>query len=409
MRAGSGVLLASLMLAACDGCRGCDPPRNTSVPIAQCQDAQGDVREHPEGELVWNPVRIGQDFGAGHWLRTGERAKATVVFLSGGPPLDIGANSTVVLKPPPSSQPKELRVAIKRGTVRGKLRPNADRHGDVVVQLDSGESVRLEPTSEETEYRISVRDDDKTEVAVLRGQATLATKNGRQRLKSGEAQDLSRGAITGALVKLPDFPNLRTPAVDARFLLRTGRAIALTWAPSKKVDRYQIQVARDGVWPSLDAHATTPRRQWNFTPENTGVYFWRVASERDTRRSEFGFARRIYVDLRPAIELLETPKHGSTVVSAKRARIQLIWRSHREDTRYRVQIFSGASFQGAPIFDEKTQDTSAVVKLRPGRYTWGVLIEEPDGRMWPAFDKAHTFKVQRSKVRLRVPDKITFD
>lgn len=96
--------------------------------------------------------------------------------------------------------------------------------------------------------------------------------------------------------------------------------------------------------------------------------------------------------------------------SPRRARVEFTWQPYREDTQYRVQVYAGAKFQGKLVFEHiASNNLRARTRLNPGRYTWGILIEESPDRAWPALSKAHTFKVQRKNVVLEVPRRITFD
>jgi hypothetical protein len=420
-------LAAALSLGA-SGCKDAAPPPAPAVPaqytvakslaaiVASAAAVRGEVQVRRGGEGEWQPVETAAMFRAGDVVRTGTGSFARVEFLSAGG-LELEENAQVVIDfappepgapPPAEGAPRESRVAVEAGVVRGFLPASPDAL-PLVVRTQDGADVKIAPSAGERPVALRLtRGERGTEVAVTTGEVRVLGAKGESTLRSGQAADLA-AAGTGEVAELLEFPASVEPGVDARFRFDPGLAIRLAWKPVDGASGYRVQVARDLSFQTVVRVVDVEALETTFTPPAEGAYAWRVAS-RDAagRHGEYGFARRIYCEHEKPQDLLVGPTDGAVVrLSPSTPPVSFTWQSAASAPRYRLVVARGPDLLAQPLLTrETTGQRLEVGGLTPGEYYWGVYADDGTTPA-PIFVKARRLAVQKAaKPGVKVPKSI---
>lgn len=421
----------AVVLALLVGCSKAPPPEVGAQPvppdasspteaslaslIASCASSSGEVQVRRVGKPYWEAVTTATVFRAGDWVRTAKGAAARVEFLTGGG-LELGPEAVVVIDaaPPPTGTGEgtasEALVEVERGEVRG-FAPKASGEGPaaaVHIKTADGSQVSLVGNDgpEPMEFRLT-RGAQSTEVAVLRGAGTLRSSRGALALRSGQAADVSGGAV-GEVVELPDFPQLSEPGIDSRFEAKAGQVIRLGWKSVPLAASYRLEIARDFSFQVQAVVADTEETSYDFRPEREAVFVWRVASrDAEGRVGEFGFARRIYFEREQPKDLLLGPEDGAIFSSLDaRPKVTFSWQSAADARAYRLVVSNSEDLLRTPVVTMRAQDQRAEVKtLSPGEYWWGAYIEGDPPT--PIFLKARRLILKKAiRGKLKTPKAI---
>lgn len=415
----------AVLLAVVTGAMGCTkaapppppPPVETvqalAAIVASCASAAGTVEVRRAGQGTWEAVAPGTVFRVGDEVRTGERSTTRIEFLAGGG-LELEESADVVIdtapgKPggPGAAPAAETRVAVKDGVVRGFLpeaaTSTATSQVGLVIALGDGKDVRLAPaTGGRALFRLS-RKDAATEVAITAGTATLTGAGGERVLSAGQLA-LASAAGLGDAVELIDFPASVEPGIDARVHLVPGLTVKLGWKAVPGAGGYRVQVARDLSFQRLEAGGVVEGTEWRFSPRDAGMYAWRVAAVDAARRQgEFGFARRLYCEERPPIDLLVGPADGAAVrFSDTPPRVTFTWASSGEERPYRVVLARGPNLLEDRVKSAVVTGQRAQLELGdPGEYYWGVYqggAEETGAPIFSRPRRLRVLKVPRPRV-----------
>jgi len=197
-------------------------------------------------------------------------------------------------------------------------------------------------------------------------------------ITAGKAATVKRGKSSKSYA-LIDFPSSRSPGIDARFQCLDDTRISLQWKRVRRAKKYVVQVAKDLGFQEIISTATAAKTSYELTPSGQGLYAWRVAAlDRRGVRSEFGFARRIYCQADPVVELLVTPRHGAKFAMAgtEKPTIRFAWRSAGSSKSYRFVIARGNDSLSKPVFEKTTSGQKLKINsLKAGSYRWGVFAE----------------------------------
>ena len=363
------------------------PQLNGKEPVAKCISAAGTVRVRRGEGLHWEELKANAPLWVGDLIESGAASTATIRYAS-GVSFELAPSSLVVVEGSQVAGAAEGReqITVRAGSIRGTT---ADESSPILVRTPDGESIELAAHgSAPVAYRVGVRDGQKVEVAVSQGEALVKAGTRSAVLRAGTAQDVRRGAFVGATVKLPDFPALQAPGVDATVQLDSELEIELQWGAVAKVAEYHIQVAKDPSFQHLLVDAASPAESWMFRPGGVGTLYWRVAS-RDSqgRESDFGFARRLIVTPEQIPDLLLTPAAGAALRFAPYTPrfVTFSWRAALPPASYVLVVAAEPDLLAGPVLSITTQAQKVSTRqLAPGTYYWGVFAER-EGRRKPIF------------------------
>ncbi|RMG18135.1 MAG: hypothetical protein D6729_07535, partial [Deltaproteobacteria bacterium] len=263
----------------------------------------GDVQWRRARTLAWEAGKAGLALQENDAVRTGEAARAVVDF-DVGLTLDVDPRSLLIIRPlrREVGGRQVQDIVVDAGTVHGRFEESGPAQRAVQIVTDEGKvAARLVPeaTGKPIRYRIR-RSATGAEIALLEGRATLEAGGRELSLSAGQAVDVrTKGTARPGISEvhtLPPFPESLRPAVDESFPPAEDGArpaIDFAWAPVPEAKRYHLQVGRSFGFEEVVEDVTTEATEHRWTPPETGVWYWRVASlDADGREGEFGYVRR---------------------------------------------------------------------------------------------------------------------
>ncbi|MBU8897833.1 hypothetical protein KRR26_19635 [Corallococcus sp. M34] len=382
--------------------------RRLSSIVATCAASTGQVEVLRAGQSFWERIEEGATFRPGDWVRTGALASARIEFLEGGR-IELEEQSVALVERAPEgdagAHPSPL-VALESGSARGFLPASAN--GDVhalLVRTSDGAIVAVSPgeAGQPAEFRLS-RTPRGAVLSVARGRLTLVSGQRQQALLEGHGVELGRGLVA-PVFPLPVFPTSLEPGIDARFTWAAGLRVALAWSEVVGADHYRVQIARDLGFEQLVVSTPSARAPFTFTPDGPGTYVWRVATaDADGRQSEYGFARRIYVDAEVNRDLLVTPSDGHERPFSATRGIVFAWQTTGGRQRFRFVVARDPALQQVVRVQRTGMQQLSLMRLRPGTYYWGAYVDSTPAE--PLFQKARKLVVLppvAKKARLKTP------
>lgn len=379
--------------------------------VATCAAVNGQVEVMRAGQSFWEAIEPGATFRAGDWVRTGPLASARIEFLGGGR-IELDERSVVLVEQPPETDAgpgASAMVSLESGSARGFLpaTENPERPA-LVVRTRDGKRVELASAEKgkPAEFRLT-RTSRGADLAVAQGRLTVASGKQRRALAEGTGLDLAQGLGAPAYTLL-DFPPSLEPGVDARFSWTPELQIPLGWGNVEGASQYQVQVARDLGFERLVVSTTAKQGPYAFLPTEPGMFVWRVAS-RDAagRLSEYGFARRVYVDADEARELLIAPRDGQEVSVAEPGGIVFAWQSAGSLRRYRLVVARDVGLHDAVHTQRSDTQQVKLTRLTPGEYYWGAYADtEPPVPLFQKPWRLVVLKTPPKRARLRAPSAV---
>jgi hypothetical protein len=214
-------------------------------------------------------------------------------------------------------------------------------------------------------------------------------------------------------VQLIDFPQSVEPGIDARAHLVPGLTVRLAWRAVGGAAGYRVQVARDLSFQRVVRSAQVDGTELVFAPKEPGMYAWRVASvDGAQRQGEFGFARRLYCEEKPPVDLLVGPADGAVIrFTEALPQVTFTWTSSGDAQQYLVVLASGPDLLEDRVESAVVAGQRAQLRIpEAGEYWWGVYQggEAPDRPPQPLFARARRiYVVKAAKPKVEVPRAIT--
>lgn len=357
--------------------------------VATCAEVNGTVEVRRKGKATWEKVAVGSTLRERDWIRTADGSFARVRFGDRGY-LDLRAQTTILV---------DTAISVESGTIDGLAQPGAQ---PIVMRAKDGSEARIVAAAagQPAMFRVTPIKGDALEIAATKGDISVKTKGGERTVPAGKATNVANHATTD-VVSLLEFPRSIAPGIDARFMFVTGQSIQLSWQAVKLAHGYQVQVARDTEFHQLVVNVDAAATTIPFTPTVPGLYAWRVAArDASERLGEYGFARRMYVELETPRDLLLSPAEGAKVgFSDSYPKIEFSWQPLGDVPQYKLVINNSAMPNGEPVVTlTTTAQKLEVGSLREGTYRWGVYAIR-DGREEPIFLTARELTVRRQRVK----------
>lgn len=357
--------------------------------VATTADVLGTVEVRRKGSATWEKVAIGATLRERDWVRTGKGGFARVRFGERGF-VDLREDTTIIV---------DTAIKVEAGTLTGRAEPGSA----LVVRTEDGSEAKIAAVEggEAAEFRLTPSKDKGVEVAVTKGAAKVSTSAGETQLKAGQASDVAANKAS-AVVELIAFPRSVAPGIDARFLFVTDKPIKIAWAAVPGASRYLVQIAKDTEFREMRMSIETATTSTTFVPDTFGMYAWRIAArdKKTERLSEYGFARRIFVEESPPKDLLLAPVDGAKVgFSESYPRIAFSWQSPGDADQFKLVIGKGSTPTIDTVISVPTSDQRVEVgTLREGAYRWGVYAIR-DGHEEPIFISPRLLTIRRQRVK----------
>jgi hypothetical protein len=409
------LVLLAVGTAACSS-RSADKPPQQRRAVARLSEIKGSVDHRKAATLVWTAARAGLELFHRDAVKTNALSSARVTFVSGSQ-LEIDEQSLVVIEAPPESSPPSVKSApppvaqvaqVERGSVRGVSQPGAPA---VKVVTPDGQVAQIKAEGNEAvPFRVRVRPSGKLEVAILKGKARVESASGDV-VTVGERQvvEVTKQRVSAPVV-LPAFPELLSPAVDAKF--HAGSRVLLKWSSIASAALYRVQVSDTVTFERRIADETVTVPELSLAgPKPGSTYVWRVSSvDAQGHEGEFGFARRFVVLTAappPQDQLLSPPQNAGVQFTSSPRPVTFSWKSDAPSVEL---VIARSKDLRRVVLRRKVKDANSVVipGLGAGDYYWGVFAVAPEGKR-PLFEVArHLVIARRLPPGVTVPSSITW-
>jgi hypothetical protein len=203
-----------------------------------------------------------------------------MLSFTDGSTLRLGRNSLLVVRERGVNGATEYQVP--EGELWGTAAPAAEAE-QVKINTPSAE-VLVKPGAggRPADFKVFVRPDRSSIVAVYRGTASVVTATSTQTVTENHFIAVDSLGKTTQPARLPDAPSLTGPPSGSRYVYRDAPPrFTLEWTPVAGADEYRLVVAKDAAFTSivLDRRLTAP--QLELGRLGMGHYVWRVSTIRN--------------------------------------------------------------------------------------------------------------------------------
>jgi hypothetical protein len=353
---GTAAAVASLALAFVPPAPGA--PASGAASLATVLQQTGEVQRRPAETLGWRRLARGMDLFDGDAVFVPPGGEASLRF-DDGTELAIDERTLVVVERPRAG----LRtVQLRQGAVSGRV-------GSVALSLQTPRgSARLGAASE---ARVEVGAAT-VEVAVRRGQASVATPDGGARaVAPGQRAQASAIAVS----VLPSWPVELGAPDPRRHLAFTGRPgpLELSWSGALPPGA-RLQLARDRFFAFLALDAPVTGTRFALPQPSPGITWWRLVDARGEAVCE---ARR-FVLVEDVAPVPLTPRPAEVVMAPPGATVAFAWTALTGVGGYRLEVAASEAFDPLAF----SQDVSGPeVRATPGlgEGTWYWRVRAHDG------------------------------
>lgn len=377
-------------------------PARQGRSIARLKEMWGGVAHRPRESRAWQAAERRMDLQHLDALRTAAGANARVTFERGGA-LEVDERTEVRIEAPLPTAPGEPppQVArLKTGTVRAVARRGVPLR---FITPDGTTTQIFTRHKGPVSIRARIREDGELEVAALDGPVTVTAGGKTVPLESKQLLDL-RGGKPLAPIALPPFPQLLSPAVDAKI---SSAPVALRWRPVAGARRYRVQVSTSTFFDTMLIDEVTANTELLAPSIGPGRYIWRARTTgAGGHDGEFGYSRRFeLLALAPAtaVEGLLEPADRAVIKLRDRAvAVPLRWAA--EGAAALVVVAKDPQLKRYVVTRRRVTGGATAVDLdRPGVYYWGAYTIGEGGALTPLFERARRIiVVKRTPPSLRL-------
>jgi hypothetical protein len=238
---------------------------------AQFLNVDGNV-EYQAAGAQFQRATVRTKLQKGDWVRTGPNSSAELFFADGSL-YTVGPSALLEIYPAGGAARSARSDSVKMQI--GSIEINtADDTSTVTTP-----GTRIVVGSASTTL-VGVDATEKTEVAALRGSASIEPARGGQALPLAEGEKLTASS-EGELSSVEQYvkaPALAVPPDNAVIPASSGRIMDLRWNAVPSAAGYRLQVSRSRLFgrTEIDAPRDRPAARVRLTSE--GSFFWRVAS-----------------------------------------------------------------------------------------------------------------------------------
>lgn len=393
--------------------------------IAYVDQTRNEVSRQGEGRLLWSSVQVGEALFAGDKVKTSGLSGAVIRFATSDTKLEVEENSIVVI----ALNDKKLSLNMLEGRVfvdqKEGARDIAVVSGGRAIDLSGSSAISVSETGESSVQNFSGslftdlspnysesflsadgsvpvkwRAESRSEtVEALVGEspsllkkvsATSPFNSGELRLKFTPginywqlATVINGEEVRSPLMKFtmtkPIPPTGVSPSMDENVKLEK-RAFDFKWLKGNLDSSLLLQVARDEKFTNLVLSEEVTDRTF-FTPTAPlpeGKYFWRLRARLNNNPIDSQVIPfTVYPGDRLAPPVPLSPPEGMVYYlgNIPSVFIQFDWKRQNEARAYEFTVQGPGMNQVLPL----AQNSTSFSVNRPGRYTWFVTSESPEG------------------------------
>jgi hypothetical protein len=301
---------------------------DADAAIASLDVLRPDVRRRSPETIAWDRARSGQPLHDRDAVQTGTDGRALVRFERGND-LQLERNSLIVVtRPVPTTDapgPGGEGPAAGEATDGSRRRGLVLVEGEMLARLQAPDRTRLElalpdvvarladtTSSAPARFRVTVRKDRSTTVAVLEGRVDLESRAG---VVSVGPRQFSRVSARGEVSPpraLPGAPAGCEPASGTAYAhLDLPPRIRFAWAPVAGATHHHLRAARDAEFREVVLDETVAGDSLVWGRAAPGTYWWQVAGVVDGIEGMPTRTRTLVVQreaLPPRLEVVAPPR-----------------------------------------------------------------------------------------------------
>jgi len=249
------------------------------VFVARLTHVERQVRDRPASAIAWRSAHEGTDLENRHTVQTRARSRASISIL-GESSLELGEESLIVIKRPErrrGTRERRAELVILGGSVRGTLGGAVDVSTPVDLVTPGGEAQIVPGSGDETEFSVTVGDDNSSTFSLFSGVAQIRTGDGMTELRANEAVTLSRDGTVATRVALPDPPVLLEPS-DGLVLSHGSVApeVEFAWDGPAPGYEFMFVLARDPDFRQIVHSEQLAGTRFTHGNLTHGRYYWQV-------------------------------------------------------------------------------------------------------------------------------------
>ncbi|WP_413291015.1 FecR domain-containing protein [Bdellovibrio sp. HCB337] len=360
-------------------------PKNTSNEplIGTISSSNNDVRRKNSGNFIWLPGNKKDQVFNKDSIFTGDGSEAQIQ-LSDGSVIQIQENSLVNL----NLKNGQMELDLRFGQFTG--------NGNSPIRIKTG-SEEYTIQGKDAKFEINRSQTGDLDVKVLSGDAEITGKNGKQKLQSNEALQITKKGIEKGQVEA----KVRLITKNDIYMYRAADKLPLAfeWEGRGPIGQYEIEIAKTEDFKKVLALRTTAEQKISVKDSlKEGPYFWRVKGL-DSRRKHLATStsQKFYLSYMMPPQVV-TPTDKATVKvealsgpTGLQANTKITWQADERHKNYQWQLSRSADF--SDILVEKDAWTPKEVitpNLRSGPYFTRVRGYDKDKHPSP-WSKPHAF------------------
>jgi ferric-dicitrate binding protein FerR (iron transport regulator) len=230
-------------------------------------------------------------------------------------------------------------------------------------------------------------------LSVGAGEATLAAKNGTQRIEAGQDSIIAKGKASGPQMPPAGVMEVRTGGTMRVFAAGPSIPVTFKWNPAEGAKGSLVEVSRSAGFGNPIFSDVIQRRQLTLPQVPRGSLYWRVTPVDGSGKAGKAVQGHLVLVKDTSHRTLkdrQAPKNviqesfGNTTVYYQNLlpRFTFRWESMGAD-KYQVKIYREQNIT-KPIFTSETKSTEMLLaagKLGEGTYVWYVAGRNADGSL----------------------------
>lgn len=314
------------------------------------------VKRKTDYSLYWNKIDQGEKVYNGDSIRTGASSFATIQLYN-STEVELSENSLITLQ----EQDQGLNVKFKSGDMQTKS-------GNASVSIEVN-NTKLNP-AQNSELKLKTSADNKTEIIVQKGTATLkGVDNKTTELSKEKILKIDEKGHTESfeLSITLNTPKDKVVIYDERNEIK----YPFTWnVINEKIESQQFELSTDPKFPKNKTYVKYAQRAVN-APLTKGISYWRVGWKANNKLF-YSETRTITVKEDSRIQLLQ-PGHQNVIQFATQDdSVQFNWKTEEETKLFVLEISKNREFTELVNTLTTTKDHYELEGLHEGSYWWRV-------------------------------------
>lgn len=250
--------------------------------------------------IAWTAAREGLTLYERDAVQTSSGSQALIDFDDRNS-IAMGENSLVIIRrfeQDPVHREQRSFLVMVDGELRGTLGPSDRQSAYLEVALPSS-LARIQsgqPADGEAEFKITVKPDQSSTIAVYQGVAEVVASGQTVRVGANQSSTVALDQVPTAPIPLPAKPVRTSPEEPGLFAYRDlPPKIRFAWTAADGVGRYRFVLARDRDFRDVVVEERLSSPAFTHGNLKHGEYYWRVSAWDGEREGPFSDAWTVRV------------------------------------------------------------------------------------------------------------------